>query len=131
MQLCFELRALGPSRKKIIALLSLIPSSHMVAPIRDLGNNSFSFSSNIHSQQDFQLPTVFSMNCIGMDSLFSGSFPDNFDDIRGRTPTSKLQVSRDLSLSSTKSLVAYHKRMEGNNAMNIDDVSSALSYEMT
>jgi len=66
-----------------------------------------------------------------MNSLFSGPSSDNFDDVRSRTPTSKLQVSRDLSLSSTKSLVVYYERMEGNNAMDIDNVSSALSYKMT
>jgi len=103
----------------------------MVAPVRDLGSKSFSFSSNIHSQQNFQLPTMFLMNCIGMNSLFSGPSSDNFDDVRSRTPTSKLQVSRDLSLSSTKSLVVYYERMEGNNAMDIDNVSSALLYKMT
>ena len=73
-------------------------------PIRDLENKLFSFSSNTHSQQDFQLPTVFSTNCTGMDSLFSESSPDNFNDVRGRTPTSK-SLSRDPSLSSTKSLI--------------------------
>ena len=64
----------------------------MVAPVRDLGNKSFSFSSNIYSQQDFQLPTVFSMNCIEMDSLFSGPSPNNYDEVRGRSFTSKSQV---------------------------------------
>ena len=103
----------------------------MVVPVRDLGNKSFSFSSNTHSQQNFQLPTVCSTNYTGMDGLFSGPSPDNFDEVRGRTPTSKSQVSRDSSLSSTKSSVAYHERMEGNNAMDINDVSSALSYEVT
>jgi len=66
-----------------------------------------------------------------MDRLSSGPSPDNFDEVRSRTPTSKSQVSRDLSLSSTKSFVAYHERIESNNAMDIDDVSPNLSYEMT
>ena len=65
-----------------------------------------------------------------MNSLFSEPSPDNFDDVRGRISASKSQVSRDLSLSSTKSLVVYHERIEGNNAMDINDVSSALLYEM-
>ena len=103
----------------------------MVASIRDLGNKPFSFSFNMHSQQSFQLPTVFSMNCTEIDSLSSGPSPDNFDEVRGRTPTSKSQVSRDSSLSSTKSLVAYHERMESNNAIDIDNVSPDLSYETT
>jgi len=71
------------------------------------------------------------MNYTGMDSLSSGLSPDNFNEVRGRTPTSKSQVSRDSSLSSTKSLVTYHKRMESNNTMDIDNVSPDLLYEMT
>jgi len=74
----------------------------MVAPVRDLENKSFSFSSNTHSQQDFQLPTMFSTNCTGMDGLFLGPSPNNYDEVRGKSPTSKSQVSRDLLLSSTK-----------------------------
>jgi len=66
-----------------------------------------------------------------MDRLSSGPSPDNFDEVRGRTPTSKSQVSRDSSLSSTKSLVAYHERIESNNAMDINDISSDLLYEIT
>ena len=75
----------------------------MVAPVRDLENKSFSFSSNMHSQQDFQLPTIFSTNCTEIDGLFLGPSPNNYDEIKGRSPTSKSQVSRDLLLSSTKS----------------------------
>jgi len=74
---------------------------------------------------------VYSTNYTEIDGLFSGPSPDNFDEMRGRTPTSKSQVSRDSSLSSTKSSVAYHERIEGNNTMDIDNVSSALLYETT
>jgi len=74
---------------------------------------------------------VFSINCTEIDSLSSGPSSDNFDEVRGRTSASKSQVSRNSSLSSTKSLVAYHERMESNNAMDIDNVSPDLSYEMT
>jgi len=58
---------------------------------------------------------------------------DNYDKVRGRISSSKIQYSGALSLSSTKSSVAYHKRMELNNAMTEDvkmeDDSSQLSYE--
>jgi len=64
-----------------------------------------------------------------MDDLSSGPSPNNYDNVRGRTLSSKLQVSRDLSLSSTKSSVTYHEKMEHNNAMDVDDVSLALSYK--
>jgi len=57
----------------------------MVAPVRDFGNKLFSFSFNMHSQQSSQLPTMFSTNCTEMDSLSSGPFPNNVDEVRGRT----------------------------------------------
>ena len=43
----------------------------------------------MHSQQDFQLPTMFSTNCTGIDGLFLGPSPNNYDEVRGRSPTSK------------------------------------------
>jgi len=56
---------------------------------------------------------------------------DNYDKIRGRTSSFKIQYSRALSLSSTKSSVVYHERMELNNAMTedvkIEDDSPQLS----
>jgi len=67
---------------------------------------------------------------IGIDNFLSGSSPDNFDKVRGRTLSSKLQVSRDSSMSSIKSLVVYHEKMECNNTIDVD-VSPALLYETT
>jgi len=80
----------------------------MVVPIRDFGN--IFFSTNIHSQQTFNLPTVSSSTNTGMDIL-PKNIPDNYDEIRGRISLPKPQSSRASSMSSTKSLVAYHKRM--------------------
>jgi len=91
----------------------------MVVPIRDFGNKFCFFSANMHSQQAFELPTVLSSNYIEMDIL-SRSSPDNYDEVRGRTFSPKVQVSRDSSMSSTKSSVAYHEKMEHNNALNKD-----------
>jgi len=103
----------------------------MVAPIRNLGNKFVFFSSNMHLQQDLQLPTVFSSNCTGMDILPEYP-PDNYDKVRGRRVSHKLQGSRDSSMSSTKSLVIYHERMEHNNEdVNIDNDSHTLSYKTT
>ena len=110
---------------------SLVPPSYMVVPVRDLGNKLFSFSFNMHSQQSSQLLTIFSTNCTGMDRLSSGSSSNNIDEVRGRTPTSKSLVSRDLSMSSTKSLVVYHKRMENNNDMDVDNISSKPANDST
>ena len=66
----------------------------------------------MYSQQGSQLSTVCLMKYTGMDRLSLGPSPNNIDEVRGRTPTSKSSVSRDLSMSSTKSLVAYHEKME-------------------
>jgi len=66
-----------------------------------------------------------------MDSLSSEPSPNNIDEVRDRTPTSKSLVSRDLSMSSTKSLVAYYERMENKNNMNVDNVSSELALNST
>ena len=107
----------------------------MVAPVRDLGNKSLFFTPIMHSQHNLQLPTVCSTNYTEMDDIFSGKAPDNYDEVRDRTASPELQVSRDLSMSSTKSSVAYHERMESNNAtiedVDMDDESPGLSYEIT
>ena len=106
----------------------------MVAPIRDFGNKSVFFSSNMHSQQSFQLPTVFSSNYIEIDDIFIGTSSDNFNEVRERTLSSNVQVSRNSSVSFTKSSIAYHERMEHNNIMiedvDIDNVSPGLSYKV-
>jgi len=102
----------------------------MVAPIRDLGNKSVFFSSNTHSLQSFQLPTMFSSNHTGMDQFFAGPFSDNYNKMRDRIISPSIHVSRDLSVSSTKFSVAYHERMEHNNTtiedVDMDNVSPRL-----
>ena len=64
---------------------------------------------------------------------FAGSLPDNYDKMKGRSLSTKRNISRDFSMSSSKLSVAYHEKIELNNAMNvdvdIDDNSPALSYE--
>ena len=115
------------------SLLSLVPPSCMVVSIRDFGNKFAFFSSNMHSQQDFQLTTVFPSNCTEIDIL-SGISPDNYDEVRERTVSPKLQVSRDSSMSSTKFLVVYHEKIECNNTLNkdvnMDKDSSVLLYKI-
>ena len=70
-----------------------------------------------------------------MDNIFAEASPDNFNEVRGRTLLSNVQVSRNSLVSSTKFSVAYYKRMEHNNAtiedIDMDDVSLGLSYETT
>jgi len=80
----------------------------------------------------FELPTVSSASNTGMD-LSSGSYPDNYDKVRGRNSFTNKNTSRDLSMSSTMSSVAYHNRITINNGMDIneiiDDNLSTLFYE--
>jgi len=65
--------------------------------------------------------------------IFSGTAPNNYDEVRGRPLSTNANISRDSSMSSARSSVAYHKKMERNNDMVIDDdfnnTSPALSYE--
>ena len=123
--------------KHVSSLLSLVPSSCMIVPVRDLGNKFFSSSSNMHSQQVFnsqvlELPTVFHSNNAGIN-IFAGFAPDNYNEVRDRTLSTKEQTSRNSSISLTKLSIAYYERMECNNAMNVDinmdNNSLALSYE--
>ena len=69
---------------------------------------------------------------VGMD-IQSGPAPNNFNEVRGRTLSSNRSISRDVSMSSTKSSVVYHERMTTNNANNNNDpvnASPKLSYEI-
>jgi len=72
-------------------------------------------------------------NNTGMD-LFAGPYPKNYNEVRGRSLSTNKCTSRDSLMSSTKSSVAYHDRMEHNNAIIVNEemvnVSSALSYEI-
>ena len=104
----------------------------MVVPIRDLGNKFSSTMSNISSSSFLKLPTVSFSNYTGMD-IFSGTTPDNYDEVRGRPLSTNANISRDSSMPSARSSVAYHEKMECNNDMVIDndfnDSPPALSYE--
>ena len=83
------------------------------------------------NSQAFALPTVLFSNNMRMNIL-AGPAPDNFDEVRGRNSFTNKNISRDSSMSSTISSVAYYERMV-NNGMNIDSEpvsnSPALPYE--
>ena len=104
----------------------------MVASVRDLGNKFSSTMSNTSSTLTFELPTVYTASNTEMDIL-SGPSPDNYDKMRGRPLSTNANISRDSSMSSMRSSVAYHERIDRNNAMVIDNDTSnnspALSYE--
>ena len=55
---------------------------------------------------------------MGMDLSFR-NISDNYDEVRDRTAFPNLQSFKASSISSSKSLVAYHVRMENNN--NLED----------
>ena len=91
------------------SLLFLVLSSCMVALIRNFGNKFFFSSTNMYSQQTFDLPTIFSSTNTGMDIL-PRNIPDNYNKVKGKTSSSKPQSSRASSMSLTKSSVAYYKK---------------------
>ena len=94
----------------------------MVAPNRELVNKSF-LNSSIHaipSSTNTKLPAVDSCNSRGMD-IFKGPNPDNYNDMRCRTNSHSLNSSKDTSMVSSASSIPYHKKMEKNNGMEIDD----------
>jgi len=71
------------------------------------------------------------MSNTGMD-FFAGNISDNYDKVRGKSLSTKENLSRDFSMSSTKLSIMYHEKIECNNAMNIDnvnDIDPALSYK--
>ena len=70
-------------------------------------------------------------NSMGMDFQL-GPTPNNFNEVRGRTLSSNGNISKDISMSSTKLLVVYHERMTTNNMNNNNDLvdsSPELFYE--
>jgi len=91
----------------------------MVAPVRDLGNKFFYFSTITHSQQPLELPTLSSSIYTGMNIL-SGNISDNYNEVQDRIFSLQPQLSRASLMFSTKSLVVYHKRIECNNSLNYD-----------
>ena len=106
----------------------------MVAPIGNIANKLF-FSSNFSSSttdysQASSIPTVFPSN-MGMDFPI-GPIPNNYDEVRGRTLSTKRSISRDTSMFSTRSSVVYHERIVLNNSKDDDNpmnATSELSYE--
>jgi len=104
------------------SLLFLLLPSCIVAPIGNIANKfKFlpTFSSTITSnvQQGF-LPTVFPTNSMGMDKS-SETTPSNNIEVRGRTPSIQINLSRDTLMSSTCSSMIYYERM-ANNGIDID-----------
>ena len=105
-----------------LSLLSLVPPSCMVAPIRELVNIHFSTSAlNLKPLHMAKLPSKMEMD---IDS----------DSIRRRSTSSSKVSSRSASVTSNALSTPYHKRMEINNDLPDKDFrdpanSSQLSYK--
>jgi len=101
----------------------------MVAPNRDLGNKQFSPSAFTSSaSQMAHLPADSAMD-IDKDNKV-----DNYDDVRGRSPSSSNVSSRSASVVSKASSIPYHERMVINNDAPDEEFrepidSSQLSYK--
>ena len=111
----------------------LLPPSCMVAPIGNIANKfpSSTFSSSTTPKlQALVLPTVSSLNHTGMD-ISIGQVPANNCEVRGRTPTTTLNLSRESLMTSSGYTMPYCDKM--NDRMNCKstskDMNSELSYE--
>ena len=108
----------------------------MVVPIGETANKfkfptSFSTTIQSNNQQTLLLfVNVFSNT--EMDHS-TGTNPVINNDVRGRSPQTFKNLSRNSSMSFTVSSTIYHERMELNNSMDIDSdppvESPALSYK--
>ena len=61
--------------------------------------------------QALALPTVYPLNHTGMD-ISTGQVPANNCKVRGRTPTTALNLSRESSMASSGQATPYHDRMD-------------------
>ena len=108
----------------------------MVAPIGNTANKFifpliFSTTITSHNLQTF-LPTVKTCTNTGMDKS-TGTNPVTNNETRGRSSQIKKNLSKNISMSSTRSSVIYHERVTMSNSMDIDSdpptESPVLSYE--
>ena len=103
----------------------------MVAPIGNIANKFFlpsTFSSSTTSNsQASSLPTMSSSIHTGMD-IPKEQVPANDIEIRGRTPTTAINLSRESSMASPGQVTSYHDRM--NNRIDCDSVLRDKSSEL-
>jgi len=106
----------------------------MVVPIGNIANKFFfpsTFSSfTISNSQASSLPTLSSSIHMGMD-ISKEQVPTNDIEIRGRTPTSAINLSRESLIVSSSWATSYYDRMDNRRDYDsvLRDKSSELSYE--
>ena len=87
-------------------------------------------SSTMPKLQALALPTVSPLNYTGMD-ISTGQVPANNCEVRGRTPTTALNLSRESSMASSGWATPYYDRMD--DKMDCEstsrDMTPELSYE--
>ena len=105
----------------------------MVAPIGNTVNKFFSStfsSSTMPKSQALALPTVSSLNHTGMN-ISTEQVPDNNCEVRGRTPNTALNFSRESSIAYSGWATLYcdkiDDRMDCKSTSR--DMSPELSYE--
>jgi len=86
----------------------------MVAPVRNIGNKFSLSSANTILSYYMTLSIMPSSANTGIDLLFR-NISDNYNEVRSRIAFPNFQSSRASFIFLSKSLVAYHVRMENNN----------------
>jgi len=86
----------------------------MVVPIRDIEIKFFLSLANMILPHNMTLLTISLLANMEIDLSFR-NISDNYNKMRGRTTSPNLQSSRTFPISSSKSSVAYHVKMENNN----------------
>ena len=92
----------------------LLPSSCMVAPIGNIVNKflfSTLSSSTTSKQQALALPTVSPSNHTGIN-ISTGQVPANNCEVRGRTPITALNLSRESLMASSSWATPYYNRID-------------------
>ena len=86
----------------------------MVVSIGNIANKflSSTFSSSTMSKlQALALPTVFPLNCTRID-ISTGQVPANNCEVRGKTPTHTINLSRESSMVSFGQVTPYYDRID-------------------
>ena len=102
----------------------------MVVPIGNIANKFFSStisSSTTSKSQTSALPTMFPSNGTGMDNS-TGQEPANNSEVRGRTPTTTFNLSRESLIAFSGQTMLYCDRMD--NRMDCDSTSKDMAPKL-